>query len=141
MQAWLVETTMTKSGSTLYTEFWVIVMGMTKAYRVEGNMLVIAKHLLGRDTFETVKMAARARAHGRALSKGMCRVSDVAHALDEAAWCWYWRRGREQGQGKGKGTARGAVEVVEGDGDEEKLHSRSVRASPKRGFHSRERIF
>ncbi|KAI0293200.1 Golgi CORVET complex core vacuolar protein 8-domain-containing protein [Russula brevipes] len=56
----LVEQTTTgaKSGGTPYTEFRAILTGMMEAYRAEGDMLAITKHLLDRDVFETVEMAA-----------------------------------------------------------------------------------
>ena len=71
----LVETT-TKAGAaagaTPYTEFRTILTGMMEAYRAEGDMLAITKHLLDRDVFETVEMAARARARGWAPRTGTC---------------------------------------------------------------------
>jgi len=73
----LVETTTTTlltkgKGGTPYTEFRTILMGMMEAYRAEGDMLVITKHLLDRDVFETIEMAARARARGWAPLAGTC---------------------------------------------------------------------
>ncbi|KAH9054311.1 Golgi CORVET complex core vacuolar protein 8-domain-containing protein [Lactarius vividus] len=67
----LVGTSTTTRG-TQYTEFRTILTGMMEAYRAEGDMLAITKHLLDRDVFETVEMAARARARGRAPSAGTC---------------------------------------------------------------------
>jgi len=37
---------------------------MMEAYRAEGDVIAITKRLLDRDVFETVEMAARARARG-----------------------------------------------------------------------------
>ena len=72
----LVEETTTTTSSvattTQYTEFRTILTGMMEAYRAEGDMLVITKHLLDRDVFETVEMAARARARGWAHRAGTC---------------------------------------------------------------------
>jgi vacuolar protein sorting-associated protein 8 len=69
-------TTMTSSAGggrgTPYTEFRTILTGMMEAYRAEGDMLVITKHLLDRDVFETIEMAVRARARGWALWTGTC---------------------------------------------------------------------
>ena len=71
----LVETTTTAgpaAGATPYTEFRTILTGMMEAYRAEGDMLAITKHLLDRDVFETVEMAAKARARGWASRVGAC---------------------------------------------------------------------
>jgi len=92
---------------------------MTKAYHAEGNMLVITKHLLDRDVFERVKMAERARAHGWAPSKGMCagcRMLLMPLTKQPGAGAGTGCVGGSKA--RGKGTARGAVEAVEGDGDE-----------------------
>ena len=43
-------------------EFRTILAGMMEACRAEGDVLVISKRMLDRDVFETVEMAARARA-------------------------------------------------------------------------------
>ncbi|KAH9028763.1 Golgi CORVET complex core vacuolar protein 8-domain-containing protein [Lactarius pseudohatsudake] len=67
----LVGTSTTTRG-TQYTEFRTILTGMMEAYRAEGDMLAITKHLLDRDVFETVEMAARARARGWAPRAGTC---------------------------------------------------------------------
>ena len=64
----LVETTGAKTSQ--YTEFRTILTGMMEAYRAEGDMLAITKHLLDRDVFETVEMAARERARGWAPRAG-----------------------------------------------------------------------
>ena len=57
---------------TPYTEFRTILTGMMEAYRAEGDMLVITKRMLDRDVFETVEMAARARARGWGSRVGTC---------------------------------------------------------------------
>ncbi|KAF8265529.1 Golgi CORVET complex core vacuolar protein 8-domain-containing protein [Lactarius quietus] len=71
----LVETTSAgaaKGGATPYMEFRTILTGMMEAYRAEGDMLAITKHLLDRDVFETVELAARARGRGWAPRAGTC---------------------------------------------------------------------
>jgi hypothetical protein len=68
----LVETTTSAGVTKQYTEFRTILTGMMEAYRAEGDMLAITKHLLDRDVFETVEMAARARARGWAPRAGTC---------------------------------------------------------------------
>jgi hypothetical protein len=71
----LVETTAGTPGvgrGTPYTEFRTILTGMMEAYRAEGDMLAITKHLVDRDVFETVEMAACARARGWAPRVGTC---------------------------------------------------------------------
>ncbi|KAH9972466.1 Golgi CORVET complex core vacuolar protein 8-domain-containing protein [Lactifluus volemus] len=57
---------------TPYTEFRTILTGMMEAYRAEGDMLVITKHLLDRDVFETIEMATRVRARGWASKMETC---------------------------------------------------------------------
>ncbi|KAG5650521.1 hypothetical protein H0H81_011939 [Sphagnurus paluster] len=49
---------------TQYTEFRTILMGMLESYRSEGDMLVITKHLVDRDLFETMAEIARERERG-----------------------------------------------------------------------------
>jgi vacuolar protein sorting-associated protein 8 len=72
----LVETTTMASADagrgTPYTEFRTILTGMMEAYRAEGDMLVITKHLLDRDVFETIEMAARVRVRGWAARGRTC---------------------------------------------------------------------
>lgn len=136
----LVETTTTATalssegqGGTPYTEFRAILTGMMEAYRAEGDMLVITKHLLDRDVFETIEMATRARARGWAPLAGTCAGCGLplmpakqlgngagAHAGASAG------AGRSRSRmGKGKGTARGMVEVEVGK-DEEEEESRKI---------------
>jgi vacuolar protein sorting-associated protein 8 len=70
----LVETTTSADvgRGTPYTEFRTILTGMMEAYRAEGDMLVITKHLLDRDVFETTEMAARVRVRGWATRTETC---------------------------------------------------------------------
>jgi len=133
----LVETTTLTSSSssssssgtgtgTPYTEFRAILTGMMEAYRTEGDMLVITKHLLDRDVFQTVERAARARSRGWAPRAGTCagcRLPLISpKQLDNSgsgAGTATAAVGRVKGKGKGKGVARGTVEVTEDEGDEE----------------------
>ncbi|KAJ4483375.1 Golgi CORVET complex core vacuolar protein 8-domain-containing protein, partial [Lentinula aciculospora] len=54
---------------TQYTEFRSILTGMLESYRSDGDMLIITKHLLERDLFETLEEATRERVRGWAPSK------------------------------------------------------------------------
>ncbi|KAF5386226.1 hypothetical protein D9615_002235 [Tricholomella constricta] len=47
-----------------YTEFRTILTGMLESYRTEGDMLVITKHLVDRDLFETMAEIVRERERG-----------------------------------------------------------------------------
>ncbi|KAH9961560.1 Golgi CORVET complex core vacuolar protein 8-domain-containing protein [Russula dissimulans] len=114
------------SGSgTPYTEFRAILTGMMEAYRAEGDMLVITKHLLDRDVFETAEMAARARARGWALRAGTCAgcrlplISSKQVNSDSGTGAGVAAAGRVKSKGKGKGVVRDAVEVAEDEEDEE----------------------
>ncbi|KAH7874770.1 Golgi CORVET complex core vacuolar protein 8-domain-containing protein [Lentinula edodes] len=49
---------------TQYTEFRSILTGMLESYRSDGDMLIITKHLLDRDLFETLEDATRERVRG-----------------------------------------------------------------------------
>ena len=138
----LVETTTTTlssegQGGTPYTEFRAILTGMMEAYRAEGDMLVITKHLLDRDVFETIEMASRARARGWAPLAGTCAgcglslmpakqlgASTGPHVGAGAGAGSGSSRSRSR-NGKGKGTARGMVEVEVGK-DEEDEESRKI---------------
>ena len=139
----LVETTTTMKaraekpgggGGTPYTEFRTILTGMMEAYRAEGDVLVIAKRLLDRDVFETVEMAARARARGWAMRGGTCAgcrlplmmpssSKQVGGAGVQAGAPMAAGSGAEKaqskGKGKGKGTMRGMVEFESGEDDDE----------------------
>jgi hypothetical protein len=52
------------STGTPYTEFRTILTGMLESYRSDGDMLIITKHLIDRDLFETVEEFARERGRG-----------------------------------------------------------------------------
>lgn len=55
-----------------YTEFRAILGGMLESYRSEGDMLLITKHLMGRDLFVLIEDLAKARCKGWAPSRGIC---------------------------------------------------------------------
>ncbi|KAG6861088.1 hypothetical protein C0995_004025 [Termitomyces sp. Mi166 len=55
-----------------YTEFRAILTGMLESYRSEGDMLVITKHLVDRDLFETMAEVVRERDRGWATSQNFC---------------------------------------------------------------------
>ncbi|KAG5342691.1 hypothetical protein C0989_010659 [Termitomyces sp. Mn162] len=55
-----------------YTEFRAILGGMLESYRSEGDTLVIAKHLVDRDLFETLAEVVRERDRGWAASQNFC---------------------------------------------------------------------
>lgn len=130
----LVETTATASGGggggTPYTEFRTILTGMMEAYRVEGDMLVITKHLLDRDVFETVEVAARARSRGWAMRSGTCagcrlplmplKQVGVGNGNGNGVVAGASSgRARSKGKGKGKGAVREIVGVEDGEDEEE----------------------
>jgi len=143
----LVETTATVTATsqsgTPYTEFRTILTGMMEAYRGEGDMLVIAKHLLDRDVFETVEMAARARSRGWAMRAGAgagvgtcagCRLplmpskqqqqlgvgnGACATAAAGSGAGVGASSGRARSKGKGKGKGKGAVREIVGIEDVE----------------------
>ncbi|KAF8345868.1 Golgi CORVET complex core vacuolar protein 8-domain-containing protein [Amanita rubescens] len=52
------------SSSAHYTEFRSILTGMVESYRSDGDMLIITKHLVHRDLFETMASHSRERAMG-----------------------------------------------------------------------------
>ncbi|CDO69139.1 hypothetical protein BN946_scf185042.g41 [Trametes cinnabarina] len=60
------------SKGTLYTEFRTILTGMLESFRSEGDMLVITKHLVDRDVFDTVAELVAEREKGWAPSRGLC---------------------------------------------------------------------
>lgn len=60
------------STGTQYTEFRIILTGMLESYRSEGDMLLISKHLIDRDLFETVAKGTRERERGWAPSRRTC---------------------------------------------------------------------
>ena len=60
------------SSSAHYTEFRSILTGMVESYRSDGDMLIITKHLVHRDLFETMASHSRERAMGWAPSTMTC---------------------------------------------------------------------
>ncbi|EPQ57241.1 hypothetical protein GLOTRDRAFT_73888 [Gloeophyllum trabeum ATCC 11539] len=56
-----------------YTEFRAILTGMLESYRSDGDMLLITKHLIDRDVFETTEELVRERLKGWSPEKGICR--------------------------------------------------------------------
>ncbi|KAH9988437.1 Golgi CORVET complex core vacuolar protein 8-domain-containing protein [Russula compacta] len=132
----LVETTSTvRTGGmgagpegTRYTEFRAILTGMMEAYRAEGDMLVITKHLLDRDVFQTVETAARARARGWTPRAGtcagcrlpLCTGTGTGNGVVAGAGAGAGtNRSKSKSKGKGKGAMRETMVEVEGDDDEE----------------------
>lgn len=67
----LVNSTPSATGSH-YTEFRIILTGMLESYRSDEDILVILKHLLERDVFETVAQVTKERAFGWTVPRGMC---------------------------------------------------------------------
>ncbi|KDR75858.1 hypothetical protein GALMADRAFT_97807 [Galerina marginata CBS 339.88] len=67
----LVNATPSASGSH-YTEFRTILTGMLESYRSDEDLLVMLKHLLDRDLFESISLITRERAYGWAPSQGTC---------------------------------------------------------------------
>jgi hypothetical protein len=68
----LVNSTPSATGSH-YTEFRIILTGMLESYRSDEDNLVILKHLLERDVFETVAEVTKERACGWTTSRGTCQ--------------------------------------------------------------------
>ena len=69
------------TNGTAYTEFRAILTGMLETYRSEGDMLVIAKHLVDRDIFDTVEELVKDTKHVTPLTE----VDDEEQALREKA--------------------------------------------------------
>ena len=130
-------------GGTPYTEFRAILTGMMEAYRAEGDMLVITKHLLDRDVFETIEMAARARARGWTPRAGTCAgcklplmpakqpdagTGNGNHAGGGSSPGAGSGAGKSRGRskGKGKGAVRGMVEVEVGEDGEDGEELRKI---------------
>jgi hypothetical protein len=144
----LVETTAVggvagEGPGTTYTEFRAILTGMMEAYRAEGDMLVITKHLLDRDVFQTVEMAARARARGWASRLGTCagcrlplmplqqlQLGGVGAGVCVAAAATgsgsSLGKAKSKAKGKGKGAVRGMVASVDDDVDEDEETTRKI---------------
>ncbi|OJT15290.1 Vacuolar protein sorting-associated protein 8 -like protein [Trametes pubescens] len=66
------------SKGTLYTEFRTILTGMLESFRSEGDMLVITKHLVDRDVFDTVAELVAERGKGWAPARGACSGCGVS---------------------------------------------------------------
>jgi hypothetical protein len=116
---------------------------MMEAYRAEGDMLVITKHLLDRDVFETIEMAARARARGWTPRAGTCAgcklplmpakqpdavtgTGNHASAGSSAGAGSGAGKSRGRSKGKGKGAVRGMVEVEVGEDREDGEELRKI---------------
>lgn len=56
-----------------YTEFRMILTGMLESYRSDEDILIILKHLLDRDIFETVAQVTKERAYGWMAYRGTCQ--------------------------------------------------------------------
>ncbi|KAG0704469.1 Golgi CORVET complex core vacuolar protein 8-domain-containing protein [Suillus ampliporus] len=57
---------------TPYTEFRAILTGMLESYRTDGDMLIISKHLIDRDVFDSVELYAKEKMRGWTSSCGVC---------------------------------------------------------------------
>ncbi|KAF8664377.1 hypothetical protein AX16_000748 [Volvariella volvacea WC 439] len=57
---------------TPYNEVRSILTGMLESYRSDGDMLIMTKHLVDRDLFETIAEAAKERACGWGPTQGIC---------------------------------------------------------------------
>ncbi|KAI0633251.1 Golgi CORVET complex core vacuolar protein 8-domain-containing protein [Trametes polyzona] len=88
------------SKGTLYTEFRTILTGMLESFRSEGDMLVITKHLVDRDVFDTVAELVAERGKGWAPARGACSGCGVAFV------------GSKQQQGEGEGEPENEKVVV-----------------------------
>ena len=60
------------TANTQYTEFRLILAEMLESYRSDGEMLLIAKHLVDRDLFQSIADVARERERGWAPSQSAC---------------------------------------------------------------------
>lgn len=67
----LVNSAPTSTG-THYTEFRTILTGMLESYRSEGDILVMTKHLVDRDLYETFASLTRERGRGWTISRHKC---------------------------------------------------------------------
>ncbi|KAH7926724.1 hypothetical protein BV22DRAFT_1008463 [Leucogyrophana mollusca] len=65
---------------TPYTEFRTILTGMLESYRSDGDMLIISKHLLERDVFDTVEKFTGERMRGWAPARSVCSTCRQAVA-------------------------------------------------------------
>lgn len=64
---------MPSATSSHYTEFRMILTGMLESYRSDEDLLIILKHLLDRDIFETVAQVTKERACGWTAYRGTCQ--------------------------------------------------------------------
>ena len=55
-----------------YTEYRTILTGMLESYRSDGDILIITKHLVDRDLFDTVAEMTRERVRGWTPSRSIC---------------------------------------------------------------------
>ncbi|OSX66007.1 hypothetical protein POSPLADRAFT_1177457 [Postia placenta MAD-698-R-SB12] len=60
------------SKPTLYAEFRMLFTGMLEAYRSDGDMLIITKHLVDDSVFAAIQELAQERIRGWAPSQGKC---------------------------------------------------------------------
>ncbi|KAI6040298.1 Golgi CORVET complex core vacuolar protein 8-domain-containing protein [Pisolithus marmoratus] len=60
------------SSGTPYTEFRTILTSMLESYRTDEDMLVISKHLLSRDVFDTVEEYTKEKLRGWSASHSIC---------------------------------------------------------------------
>lgn len=73
----LVDSTPSATGSH-YTEFRIILTGMLESYQSDEDILIILKHLLERDVFETVAQVTKESACGWTISHGTCEYCRTA---------------------------------------------------------------
>ncbi|KAF5370704.1 hypothetical protein D9758_002023 [Tetrapyrgos nigripes] len=64
----------TSTTGAQYTEFRSILTGMLESYRSDGDMLIIAKHLVDRDLFDALAEVTRERAKGWSSKRLDCSV-------------------------------------------------------------------
>ncbi|KAH9485420.1 Vacuolar protein sorting-associated protein 8-like protein [Psilocybe cubensis] len=68
----LVNATPSSSGAH-YTEFRMILLGMLESYRSDEDLLLMLKHLIDRDLFDTIERVTRERACGWAAVQAICQ--------------------------------------------------------------------
>ncbi len=62
----------TSTAHSHYKEFRTILTGMLESYRSDGDMLMITKHLVERDLFNTMADFTRQKSRGWTLERGLC---------------------------------------------------------------------
>jgi hypothetical protein len=67
-------TTHSHATGTRYTEFRTILTGMLESYRSDGDILVMTKHLVDRDLFDTMADATKERVRGWAPAQATCSI-------------------------------------------------------------------